>query len=763
MNHKTYMDRNILIIVVTLALFVLPRQAMAGTCTSTGTGSWNASGTWSCGYVPTASDDVVIADGHTVTIDTDVSAASITVGQGSSGILTFDSTVRAVSVTGNVTVSSGATFITQASGAATHSLSIGGNLTNDGTLDMSRGGTTLVCNVTFNKNGNQTISGSGATSRFNNITLNMGSSNTNVLDVQAVITMASGGLTLTNGTFKLSSASTITPFASSTTIGATKGFWVNGGTVNTGDQSWTLSSGGLLRVSAGTLNLGTSIGNSLKYSTVAPSIITIEGGALNIAGRLSRDADTARVTYTQSGGTVTVVKSGSTSTSYAGFDIGASGSSFTMSGGTIVVQRATSNSDANGGDYLVAASTSSVTGGTLQIGNSSTPASQTIRIQSSAPIYNLTVYTTNAPTAKLLLNALAVKGDAEIQSPATLDANGIDISLDKGWTNNGAFTAGTGKVTFNGSGTSTISGSSTTTFYDLEISSNTTLDVSTNTLFNATNSVRNYGKLKQTKTVGTDNAAFLNLSSGKYSGVEVDPSDATSMGSTTVTIYGEQTCPTPPSLGVTTIKRCFDIAPATSTAATVKFWYDATNELNSNTPGSVKAYYQEGGLWHEATGTYTRASGTFNSVEVTGVSTFSRYALTSNTPSESNLITLTRFEAAPAVGGGIAVAWETASEIGTAGYHLWRSDRQDTGYGRITAALLPARGGPTHGAAYTFTDRHTLPGRVYYYRLEEVALSGLSAFYGPTGPVIGLAHGPVFRAFLPIVGEGCQLSQSWQR
>lgn len=381
---------------------------------------------------------------------------------------------------------------------------------------------------------------------------------------------------------------------------------------------------------------------------------------------------------------------------------------------------------------------------------------QTIGGSSTTAFNSLTVNNTEATTGAGLGNNITVNGTLTIGAGARLTASSYTITVAGNWTNTGTFTAGTGTVTFNGSGTSTLSGSSTTTFYDLEISSDTTLDVGTNTLFDATNSVRNYGRLKQTQTVGVDNVAFLNLSSGKYYGVEVDPAGSTGMGSTTVTIYGEQTCPTPPSLGVTTIKRCFDIAPATATAATVKFWYDATNELNSNTQGSEKAYYQEGGLWHEATGTYTRASSSFNSVQVSDVSVFSRFALTSNTPSASNLITLARFAAAPVVGGGIAVGWETASELGTAGFHLWRSERPDGGYARITPALLPARGGPTQSAAYTFTDRAALPGRTCYYRLEEVDIYGLSAFHGPTGPVIGLAQGPVFRAFLPVVG------QSWQ-
>lgn len=772
MNRAAWFHREILVIAIALALLALPRPAMAETCTSQGSGNWNTAGTWSCGHVPTGSDDVVIADGTTVTIDADAAAASVTVGQGISGMLTFDGIGRTVTVSGAVTVNSGATFITQSSGTATHTLTIGGDLTNNGTFDMSRGGSDFLCNVVFNKNGDQTISGTGGTTRFNLITLNMGSSRSNTLQISSSnFTVPSGGFVNTsngiqNGTLRLSGSFALSNRvfvgSSPAVIPPTGGFWLDNANVTVVAWSGSYQLSGQLRVSAGTLNLGTSSGNSLNYHT--GSVITVEGGTVNIAGRLARDTgfDGATTTYTQSGGTLTVVTNDSTAIARAGFDIGASGSSFTMSGGTIIVQKATGNRDANGGDYFVAASTTDITGGTLQIGNSSTSSGQTIRINSSAPVYHLTVYTTNAPTTKLLTHALTVKGDVAIQSSATLDANGVDINVAGNWTNNGAFTAGTGKVTFNGSGTSMISGSSATTFYDLEIGSNTTLDVSTNTLFNATNSVRNYGKLKQTQTVGTDNVAFLNVSSGKYYGVELDPEGSTGMGSTTVTIYGEQTCPTPPSLGVTTIKRCFDIAPTTSTAATVKFWYDATNELNANTPGSEKAYYQEGGLWHEVAGTYTRASGVFNSVGVTGVSTFSRFALTSNTPSEPNLIALTRFEAASATGDGIILLWETAGEIGTVGFHLWRSERPDAGYGRITPALVPAGGGPTRRAAYAYTDRRALPGRVYYYRLEEVDISGLSAFYGPTGPVIGLAHAPAFRVFLPLAVQGCRLCASRQ-
>src|SRR5262249_47420809 len=70
------------------------------------TGNWSSPGTWAGGVLPTANDDVVIADGATITIDTSVMVNGLTVGQGTSGALLFDfASPRALTVAGDVTVS----------------------------------------------------------------------------------------------------------------------------------------------------------------------------------------------------------------------------------------------------------------------------------------------------------------------------------------------------------------------------------------------------------------------------------------------------------------------------------------------------------------------------------------------------------------------------------------------------------------------------------------------------------------------------------
>ncbi|MEI9908997.1 MAG: hypothetical protein WDO71_04610 [Bacteroidota bacterium] len=57
--------------------------------------------------------------------------------------------------------------------------------------------------------------------------------------------------------------------------------------------------------------------------------------------------------------------------SVASFEIRAAGSVFNQSGGTIVLQRAASTAH----DYINYSTNASITGGTLQAGNASTPGS----------------------------------------------------------------------------------------------------------------------------------------------------------------------------------------------------------------------------------------------------------------------------------------------------------------------------------------------------------------------------------------------------
>jgi V8-like Glu-specific endopeptidase len=90
-------------------------------------------------------------------------------------------------------------------------------------------------------------------------------------------------------------------------------------------------------------------------------------------------------------------------------------------------------------------------------------------------------------------------------------------------------------------------------------------------------------------------------------------------------------------------------------------------------------------------------------------------------------------------GERVLVRWETASEVNHAGFHIWRCASEDGLYARMTDTLIPAQGGPGWGAAYQYRDLAVKPGKIYYYRLEDVNTQGLSFFHGPvvtteTGP-----------------------------
>lgn len=458
------------------------------------TGNWSATSTWSstgCGgaagaTVPVAGNDVticLIGTPITVTLDTNsASLGSLTIEPTATLRFGNSNTARTLTVTGNIT--NAGTFNVNTASNTTHALVVGGDISNSGTINLATDAGSL-CNTTFNKNGSQTVSGAGATTRFNRMTLNMGTSNANILEITATnfsINPAAptNFLILTNGTFKFSTTGTITPFTAAPAISATRGFWLNnaGATVSSGNFDWTVTgtsdtARGLVRVSAGTFNLGTaSVNNDLITGNF--SDIVFEGGAINVGGVLRRAAVGNDVRFNMSGGTLTVAAAGAPG-SYP-FQMEAA-ASFTMSGGTIVIR----NDGANNG-YQNLATTNNVTGGTLQIGDGSTIAGQIMRINSTAPVGNLLINSANA-TARLQTNSLTVNGDVTIAAGIFDNPNNLNLTLGGNWSRTGTFTPGTGTVTFNGSAAQTITG--VTTFNNLVIANASGVTANNNLTMNA--------------------------------------------------------------------------------------------------------------------------------------------------------------------------------------------------------------------------------------------------------------------------------------
>ena len=97
---------------------------------------------------------------------------------------------------------------------------------------------------------------------------------------------------------------------------------------------------------------------------------------------------------------------------------------------------------------------------------------------------------------------------------------------------------------------------------------------------------------------------------------------------------------------------------------------------------------------------------------------------------EPTLIELTSFDAQGAW-RRIILNWTTASEKDNAGFNIYRSETENGEYVKINAALIPAQGIATEGASYKFVDWSVERGKTYYYKLEDIDLSGIATLHGP--------------------------------
>ena len=382
------------------------------------------------------------------------------------GTTTVGGTISLTSTTGTKTFNNLLISGTFTNNSVNEPFNVSGDFQNNGTFTSGTG------RVTFTGAASNTITGISTSAFGGGITINKGVSNANILDVQSLITISAGGLTLTNGTFKLTSASTITPFTADITAGnflipSTAGLWNNGGTINSSNMNWTVA--GILRESNGTMNIGTVADNVLIPKVTAS--IMVDGGNLNLSSRISNPG--IAWSFFMTGGILTVNTAGSTAAGIPPFNMDVAGGSFNMSSGTILIQNAGGTAGQNLGYRNLATGGSGFTGGTLQIGNLATAASQTIGITSTNPIYDLSVNSANA-TAQLQTSALTVTHNLTLAAVGgALQANGQNLTVGNNWRNNvstTAFTGGATTVTMTGTAGGFITGTSATTFNNLTIS-----------------------------------------------------------------------------------------------------------------------------------------------------------------------------------------------------------------------------------------------------------------------------------------------------
>lgn len=75
-------------------------------------------------------------------------------------------------------------------------------------------------------------------------------------------------------------------------------------------------------------------------------------------------------------------------------------------------------------------------------------------------------------------------------------------------------------------------------------------------------------------------------------------------------------------------------------------------------------------------------------------------------------------------GQPIIIRWTTESEVGTAGYNIYRAESEDGPWTKINERLIPGATDPLRGGSYVYTDTQVLAGQTYWYELEEIELNG---------------------------------------
>jgi hypothetical protein len=236
--------------------------------------------------------------------------------------------------------------------------------------------------------------------------------------------------------------------------------------INTGGSQQALYPYGKLHIVNGYWYLGK--GEAINFRDEAPGIIQVDGGVLEANQiAISSSASSGNFSFIINGGEVRVTDEYGSDESRALLNLDNADMTFAMTGGALYVN-GTSGHDPNGIHIASSTGNYNVSGGTVYINSG-----VNTEVLSTAPFYNLVI---NGGSSLTLQEPLTVLNDLEIQSNATLAANGHDVSVggDFDLNDNGAYTHGGNTTRFIGNGRSNVYIRNTDiehdlTFYNLEL------------------------------------------------------------------------------------------------------------------------------------------------------------------------------------------------------------------------------------------------------------------------------------------------------
>ncbi len=317
-------------LLVAICVLCCSITATAATKTSvTGAVNWSATTSWVGGVLPVAGDDVIIADGTTMSANAVIPALnSLTVGQGTSGILNFNSatstiasaiTTTTIAVNGqiNTTVTAARTFkdiVVNGTWTATGAMAftINGNLTVNTGATFTAGTGVYTMNVA-----GQSIGGTIATLSIPSLTITSPGTCTNNISTLTIGTAlaGTGSLTLaTNTTLSLGGSCGITTLNGTTNAPTTVTYTGASPAVKgTGATYYNLT-----MANTGTATAGSAVAvtNNLTInagSIFATSTLGLTTPVTNVSGTLSINGATA----TKALGAVTINSGGSVNSTAA--------------------------------------------------------------------------------------------------------------------------------------------------------------------------------------------------------------------------------------------------------------------------------------------------------------------------------------------------------------------------------------------------------------------------------------------------------------